>query len=385
MGSLFGRPTRLLGAAALFAAGIAIGVIASPDKGGAPAQATGRPGGGGPPGGGRPGGGFGPPPPAVTIVEASPAKVSRRIDAIGASRSAQSVTLTSEVTGLVTRVAIAPGASVKRGATLVEIDAERERIELQRLRAQFPIAKGNAERFASLAKEDAASALEAENAFNALKTLEADLRAAEFALQQRTITAPFGGVVGLTPLERGDYVRAGDIVATLDDASAVIVEFRAPQEVAAAVRIGQKVSARAPSAADAVDGVISAVDSRIDDASRTLRVEARFENADGALKPGASFAVSTLIEGEPAVAAPGLAVQWDRSGSFVWKLDGTGAAVRAAVTIAQRTDEVALLVGDLKPGEKIIAEGADRVRPGMAFGGGDKPGRGGGAPGSAPK
>ncbi|MCA8889774.1 MAG: hypothetical protein KDA46_13145, partial [Parvularculaceae bacterium] len=94
---------------------------------------------------------------------------------------------------------------------------------------------------------------------------------------------------------------------------------------------------------------------------------ATFENHGGALIPGATYAVSTTNAGAAALSVPGLAVQWDRTGAFVWKIQPDGAAVRVGVTVLQRRDEAALVAGDMIGGDTVIVEGADRIRPGMSF------------------
>ncbi|MFN3961215.1 MAG: efflux RND transporter periplasmic adaptor subunit, partial [Parvularculaceae bacterium] len=312
--------TFLAGAAAGAALGaLAVGVILASKPAevpASPAAGAGGPRAGGPPGGGPAGGG---PPafarggmaPAVTLATVEPATVGRTIEAIGSARSSKAATLVSETAGLVIAVEIAAGKQVKAGDVLLRLDDEAQRIALARARAQFPAAKANAERFAALAAEDAASRLEADSAYNQYRAAEADLRAAEFALSQRTIRAPFDGVIGLTTIQRGDYLRVGDQVTTIDDPSSLVIEFTAPQESAASIKIGQPVEARLAGAPGAVlTGAVSAIDSRIDPVSRTLRIEASFAGGAGIL-PGATYAVKTTSEGSPALAVPGLAVQWD--------------------------------------------------------------------------
>lgn len=306
--------------------------------------------------------------PAITLADVEASTVEKRIDAVGRSRSAKSVTLIAEATGLVREVKFTSGQKVAAGDLLLQIDDSEQRFALARLKAQYPIAKANADRYDDLLKNDAASKLEAEAAFNEYKTIEADLKAAEFAISQRKIRAPFAGVVGLTTIEAGDYIRAGDVATTIDDLTSLIIEFTVPQESAGDVKLGQTVTAALAAArGESVAGAITAVDSRVDAVSRTLKVEASFVNDRGALIPGATYAVTTINEGAPALSMPGLAVQWDRTGSYVWKLDAEGAATRAAIRILQRRNEIVVAEGDLKEGDLVIVEGADRVRPGMRF------------------
>lgn len=306
--------------------------------------------------------------PAITTAAVAPASVGRAVAAVGAGRASKSVTLVAEATGLVEAVTASAGQQVKAGDVILKLDDAEQKIALARARAQYPIAKANAARYADLYKDDSASRLEADNAFNAFKTAEADLKNADYALRQRTIRAPFDGVVGLTGIEAGDYLRAGEIVTTIDDLSSLIIEFSIPQEAAAGVKVGQEVEAVLAGVAGArIVGSISAIDSRVDPASRTLKIEAVFANADGNLLPGATYAVTTTNDGAPALSAPGLAVQWDRTGAYMWKLGPDGAVNRVGVRVLQRRDEMAIIDGDIQAGDLVIVEGADRVRPGMTF------------------
>ncbi len=309
------------------------------------------------------GGGYAP---TVATTIAKEAAIEKTIDVLGEARALKSVAITSETTGLVVGVNVAPGVRVREGDILLQLDDEEQKIAVDRARAQYPIAKTNAERYRQLADENAGSALEAEDAYNALRTLEAELRSAEFALDQRTIRAPFDGIAGITTIEAGDYLRAGDSITTLDDTSSIVIEFSVPQESAAYVVFGQEVIARITSDAGvAHKGKVTAIDSRIDPASRTLRVEATVDNNKGLLLPGAVFAVSTTSAGAPAVSVPGLALQWDRAGAYLWKRGADGKAVRASVRILQRTDDIVLVEGDVMPGDVVATDGADRVRDGV--------------------
>lgn len=311
--------------------------------------------------------------PAVSMALAEEAAVGRTLDVIGEGRALKSVALISEATGIVTEVNIEPGKQVSEGDVLLRLDDREQRIALDRAKAQYPIARENAARYADLAQTAAASALEAEAAFNNYKAIEADLRAAEFAITQRVIRAPFDGVIGLTQIQPGDYLRAGDVVTSLDDTSSIVIEFAVPQEAAGAIALGQAVTARLASGGASYAGEVTGIDSRVNATTRTLKIEATFDNEDSAMLPGAVFAVTTTSKGEPAVSIPGLAVQWDRSGPFVWKRGPDGTALRAAVDILQRTDNIVLVKGEIAPGDLVVWEGSDRVRSGLPLPGKTSP------------
>jgi len=318
--------------------------------------------------------------PAVSFTAAESATVGVTLESIGEVRASRSIEIAAEATGVLETINFAPGQRVKKGDLVFKIDDREQQIALARTRAQYPIAKRNAERYQRLARQDAASALEAENAQNTLEQVEADLRAAEFAVSQRTVRAPFDGVVGLTRFEPGDLVNAGDVVTTLDDTVTVVIEFPIPQEAAADMTIGQKAWAQEPMSRGApIEGLVTAVDSRVDPVTRTLLMEARFDNASGRMTPGAVFEVETMNEGAEGLSLPALAIQWDRTGPFVYTLDDEGRAKRAGVAILQRSDDVAIVSGALDAGDLVVSEGADRVRPGMPLRRSSALGAGGGA------
>ncbi|MBB5520002.1 efflux RND transporter periplasmic adaptor subunit [Amphiplicatus metriothermophilus] len=305
-------------------------------------------------------------PPAVALARVEFAPVERTLSAIGAGRALQSVELNAEVAGIVAGILVEPGQRVKKGEPLLKLDSRAQEIALAKARAEYAIAKTNAERFSGLVADEAASALELEAAQNAYAAARAALRQAEYELDRRTVRAPFDGVVGLVDLDVGDFLTVGARIATVDNVSALLVDFAIPEAASTFVRPGLEFTASAPAAGGrAFAGTIRAIDSRIDPVTRTRRVEGVLVNEDQALVPGATFAISISAPGERAVKAPGLAVQWDRAGAYVWKLSANGVAQRTPVTILQRTADSVLLDAPLTGADYIVAEGADIVRAGM--------------------
>lgn len=367
-----------LGCAALL--GLGAGYVAFGSK--KPGDGAAGPGvmAGGPPGGGGRGGGGmgGQRPPPVSIVKVSSEPVDEALTAIGTGRAVQSLVLSSDVSGNIIAINIKPGETVAEGAPLIVLEKREQEIALARARADYEIARTNGARFEGLRETEAASALESESARNQLTAATAALKQAQYNLERRTITAPFAGLVGLTTLAVGDYLQAGTRLTTIDDVSSLLVDFVVPESASPYVKPGLAITGTAQ-ANDGlqVKGEIRAVDSRVDPASRTRRVEAVLPNPDGALVPGSTFRISLALEGRKGVLAPGLAVQWDRAGSFVWKVGADGNAERVPVVILKRNADSVLLDGGLSGGEEIVAEGADLVRAGAPLrrgGGGESVG-----------
>ena len=324
-------------------------------------------GGPGGPGAGGPGGGQRPP--AVSFANPERTPLSEQLTAIGTGRALQSLTLTADVSGVIEKVNIEPGARIAAGAALVELEKREQEIALNRARAEYRIARTNAARFEGLRESEAASALEQEAAQNEMTAATAALQQAEYDLERRSIRAPFGGVVGLTELDVGDFLTTGMTVATIDDDSSLLVDFVVPENASTFVKAGMAVTAAARAGeAGAVKGVVRAIDSRVDSASRTRRVEAVLDNEKRALIPGSTFEIALAVEGRSGFLVPGLAIQWDRAGSYVWRKGADGAAERTPVVILKRTDDAVLVEGALSESDFIVAEGADLVRAGVPLG-----------------
>jgi RND family efflux transporter MFP subunit len=364
--------TRRWRTAAALAASAAVGLVIGAALVGRPeAEPNQTPGGGGRQDRGPPGQRA----PAVTLVEVKFAAIDETLSAIGTGRAVQSLTLTADVSGVIEEILIKPGEHVETGAPLVRLQDDEQKIAVSRARADYNIARTNAARFKDLVETEAASALESEAAQNELTAATAALRQAEYELGRRTIAAPFAGIVGLTELDRGDFLAVGATVTTIDDVSSILVDFVIPESVSPIVREGFEVTAIAQaSGGREVKGAVRAIDSRVDPASRTRRVEAALPNEGRGLIPGSTFSITLTAPGRKAIEAPGLSIQWDRSGAFVWRAGADGAAERVPVTILRRTSTAVLIEAALNPGDRIVAEGADQVRAGAPLRSADRDG-----------
>jgi len=286
------------------------------------------------------------------------------VRAIGTATAARSVTLYPQVTGIVTALDFTPGAPVMAGTALVELDSADQQVELERANIALDAARETLDRAERLEKSGNVTASTLSDARQAVRQAEIDVRIAELDLAKRTIRAPFDGVIGLTDVTVGDLVSSQTAIATVADMSSVTVAFDVPERVVGEVSVGEPVNATAAAIPGVtITGKISAIDNRIDPATRTLRVEATLPNDAADLKPGMAITTDLSVTGEPRPSVPSLAIQWDREGSFVWKLDGD-VVRRMPVQIIARRSGVVTVAGDLAPGDEVVVEGVLRLREG---------------------
>ncbi len=113
------------------------------------------------------------------------------------------------------------------------------------------------------------------------------------------------------------------------------------------------------------EGQVTQIDNRVDAATRTLRLRAELPNDDDLLRPGMSFKVRLALPGAPHLQVPDLALQWGRDGGHVWVLRD-GKAEQVPVQLVRRLEGTVLIDGALQPGEPVVVEGVQRLRPGRA-------------------
>jgi RND family efflux transporter MFP subunit len=288
-----------------------------------------------------------------------------QIRAIGTATAARAVTLYPEVTGIVRSVEVDQDAKVSEGQVLLQLDDDDQVIAIDRAEIALDDTRAALDRAERLAKTHNVTEVALSDARTAVRSAEIDLKSAEIERDKRIIRAPFSGVVGLIPVDVGDLVNTSTALTTVDDVSRFTVTFNATERFADIVKVGHPVTGTAVGLPGReIEGAVSAVDSRVDPATRVFEVEATLEEGIEGLKPGMSIIVSVDFEGEPQKTVPSLAVQWDRRGSFVWTLDGD-TAKRTPIQILGRRSGVVIVAGDVEPGAEVVVEGLQRMREGI--------------------
>ncbi|MBL8582586.1 MAG: efflux RND transporter periplasmic adaptor subunit [Rhizobiaceae bacterium] len=309
-------------------------------------------------------GGASPQTPVVTdaVLEAT---INDRMSAIGSGRALASVTVNPFSAGRLDKFLVTSGTHVEAGQALASLDADAEQIAADRARIALSDAEDRRDRVKSLRTSNTATAVQLNEAELGVENARLALREAQLNLERRSIVAPIAGIVGILPIDAGNYVTQQTSIATIDDRSELLIDFWVPERFASAISVGAPLTATLVSRPDqVVDGTVSAVDNRIDEASRTLLVQARIPNRDDALRAGMSFRIAMQFPGDTFPAVNPLAVQWGSDGAFVWVVRD-GKAARLPVRIVQRNTESVLVDAPIRPGETVVVEGIHAVREGQ--------------------
>lgn len=302
--------------------------------------------------------------PTVIAAEVTRATINDRLQAIGTGQANASVTVNPFDAGRLTEIAVTAGERVQAGAVLVRLDSEIQEIALDRAKIAVADAQSKLDRVLALRASRTSTDVQVADAQLVLGNAQLAERDAQLALDRRSVLSPIAGVVGILPVELGDYVTSQTAIATIDDRSRIIVDFWVPERYAGMIAVGGSVTASPVSQSGAAfDGTVSAIDNRLDEQSRTLHVQAAIANQDDRLRAGMSFQVTMKFPGDTYPAVDPLAIQWGSDGAFIW-LVRDGKAVRTPVRIIQRNTETVLVDAPITEGEMVVTEGIHTVREG---------------------
>jgi membrane fusion protein (multidrug efflux system) len=321
---------------------------------------------------------FQPPPEAVTTIVAAEETWPATLDAIGTVAALQGVTVSADLPGTVDRIAFESGRSVRQGEVLVELDTRQERAQLAAVEAERELARLNFERMRGLLNERVVSQAEYDRATAEQKQAEARVGEIRAAIERKTIRAPFAGILGIRQVNLGQYLAGGDAIVSLQSLNPIYANFGVPQQEAGQVRIGRTVRVTAGNSTGtdgAFSGRVTAIDSRVDEATRNVQVQATLANPDGTLRPGMFVQTQlTTGAGRSVVALPGSAISYAPYGDSVFVVtdlnDPNGRPYRGVrqefVKLGSgRGDQVAVVTG-VKPGDEIVTSGVFKLRNGAA-------------------
>lgn len=327
---------------------------------------------------------------------ATPVKVATAISqdlpiylrSLGTVTAYNTVTVRSRVSGELVDVPFVEGQRVKAGDLLAQVDPRAFKVQLdqalgtqQQNQALLANARRDLARYQTLFKQDsiARQQLDTQAALvsqyeGTQKTDQANVDSARLQVDYARITAPIDGRLGLRQVDRGNLVSTSDTngVVVITQTQPISVLFTLPEtqlpEVLKQVRAGNTLEVDAYDRADTrriATGKLETLDNQIDVATGTLRLKARFDNADETLFPNQFVNVRLLVQTrQAATSIPTVAAQQGSSGAFVFVVkDDNTVEVRLVELGPIFEDRVAVNTG-LSNGERVVVEGTDRLRQG---------------------
>jgi len=301
----------------------------------------------------------------VVIARATTIAFPIALEALGTVRANEAVDVRAQISERVTKIRFEEGDHVDAGAVLIELDATRARADVAAAKAALVESEAQLRRAASLKDARSLSQAEYDTRLAERDARRAALAVAESSLADTTVRAPFEGRVGLRRVSRCTLVTPDTIITTLDDTNPVKVDFDVPETVLANLVKGAPITAKSAAWRETTfSGEIASVDTRVDPISRTVTARAILPNPEERLRPGMFVTVTVLRDRVQALVVPEQAIVPEQSRQYVLVVDGEGMVEKREVRTGRRQPSLVEVVSGLAEGERVVAEGTQRARPG---------------------
>lgn len=314
-------------------------------------------------------------PQAVSIVTATTQEWRPTLAAVGTFRAVAGADLSLEASGVVEKIMFQSGEEVAAGQALLELRKDTDRAKLDSLKATAELNEINLRRDQAQLKLKAVAQATVDTDLANLKSAKADIAQQEALIAQKTLRAPFAGRLGIRNVDVGQYLAAGATVVTLQQLDTLFLDFVLPQQTLSELDVGQTILATVDAwPGQKFTGKITAINPKVDQASRNVQVRASFANADRRLRPG-MFAQTEVAIGkaEKQITLPQTAIVYAPYGASVYLAQKPKEAAGKEALVAQqafvqlgatRGDEVAVLKG-LTEGALVVSAGQMKLRNGV--------------------
>lgn len=318
----------------------------------------------------------------VSTVTLAPSVWTPGIEAIGSANAINGVDLTVQVNGIVEKINFTANKEVKKGDVLLELENSIERADLVAAQAEAVLADQNLKRAETLRTRGVGAVSDVDTTAAAASAKQAAVAKMQAVLDQKTVTAPFDGVIGISKIDLGQYLTPGTVIGTLQETDKMRIDFTVPEQSLTLLKLGQSVKVGPSTDKLNYNGTIVGIDPKIDPASRLVSVRAEVQNDEPRLTPGQFVQVRIELPQEDNVLAlPQTAIVTSLYGDYAYAVrpeqpkEGEKApegqaeklvAQQVFVKLGRRYGGVVEITDGLKAGDIVISAGQNRLAPGAA-------------------
>ncbi len=305
-----------------------------------------------------------PAPITVTAGKASTSDWQSYLTAVGTLQAYNGVNIAPQIAGVVETINFKSGQMVEKGQLIISLDANILKAQLKNAVAARDLAKTTYERYQKLLNQKAISQIDVATALSQLNQYSANVKAIRAQIGQMRITAPFSGRLGLRDINLGEYIAAGTLVTTLQTVNPMLVNFPIPAQQISALKIGEKIQVSIDSNKDKTyTGKITAINSAVDQTTRSIMVRATVDNSDQTLVPGMFANIKVLLPvKKDVVVVPADAVTYTLYGNSIYvltdKKDNNEYTAKLTIVKTGETqnDKTEVLSG-IKSGDIVVTNG----------------------------
>jgi membrane fusion protein, multidrug efflux system len=308
------------------------------------------------------------PPTVVIAAEARRQPIAETLALVGTLAANEYIEVKSETDGMIAEILFEEGQPVKKGDLLIRLDDSKLSASLAEAEANLKLTTATYERAQELSRGKLIPQQEFDQAASAFQANKATVELRRRQLQEARIHAPFSGVAGSRSISPGQVISKNTIFTWLVDLSIVKAEFNVPERFLSEVKVGQAVQLSvAAYPREKFNGKVYFLAPQVDPNTRTLLIKARIPNPRHLLKPGMFANLDlTLTLRQEATVVPESALLSQGARTSVFVIDSNNNAQIRPVKVGLRIPDHIEILSGLEPGEKVIAEGLQKVRPGGA-------------------
>ncbi len=313
-------------------------------------------------------------PESVSTMTAAETSWQPTLQGVGTVTAINGANLSSEVSGIVDTINFQSGDNVHAGQVLLTLRPNNDPAVLAQLQATAALDQSNYQRDQKQFTADAVSQAQVDSDRATYLAAQAQVQAQQASMAEKVVKAPFAGTIGIRQVDIGQYLAAGTEIVTLQQLNPLFVDFYLPQQALSKIKVGQKVTVSVDAfPGQNFAGSISAINSAIDTATRTVQVRATISNDALILRPG-MFATVSIAVGQPQnfITLPQTAITYNPYGDTVFEVhNGTGHDGKPALIANQtfvelgdtRGDQVAITKG-VAAGDTVVTAGQLKLRNG---------------------
>ena len=185
-------------------------------------------------------------------------------------------------------------------------------------------------------------------------------------LSSKTIVAPFAGIIGKRGISGSSLGSENTIILTLDDSRKILCDLKIPEVYASVLKKNLKLVAIFSAYKNKTyNGIIQSVASRVDAQTRSILARAQIENENSEIIPGSLLEIEILYDEKNALSVPDTSIMYEGTKKFIYKVIENNVLKKTEIKTGVRSQGNLEVLGGLSEGDKIIAEGLTKVRPGM--------------------
>lgn len=302
---------------------------------------------------------------SVSAYTAELREFSDRVEALGTLRGNESVTLSANASDTISAIHFTEGQRVVAGQLLVTLEMKEELAQLAGARAELADQQREVKRLEGLVKTMAAAQTELDQRRTALQKARHKIEELEARIADRSVVAPFAGVLGLRLVSPGALLNPGTAITTLDDIDTLKLDFSVPAALIGSLKPGLTLRARTVAYDRDFSGTVTVVDSRVNTIDRSIRARAEFDNSEGLLKPGMLMTIELLRNPRTTLLVPEAALLTRDQQHSVWVIGEDNTLQRRIIQIGSRQPGWVEVLTGLEEGETLVRANFPRLREGI--------------------